>query len=120
LSWRYRMSRDDHQNDQGYYKQRFELAFYSCQSQFQYEYLLTKMIYKIDYSLMGQMQSVGHIQIGRHRSHQIENFGTIYVTYSLLGRILTIDGRECGYKGWFSPLLSIGNMPVSLDRSGWQ
>jgi hypothetical protein len=77
------------------------------------------MIYKIDYSLMGQMQSVGHLSIGRNGSYQIESFGTIFVTYNLLGRISTIDGRECGYKGWFSPLLSIGDIPISLKKPMW-
>jgi hypothetical protein len=77
------------------------------------------MIYKIDYSLMGMMQSVGHLSIRRNSSYQIESFGTIYVTYNLLGRISTIDGRECGYRGWFSPLLSIGDIPISLEKPRW-
>jgi hypothetical protein len=80
------------------------------------------MIYKIDYSLMGTMQSVGHLSIRRGKSYEIESFGTISVTYSdnMLGRrVLTIDGRECGYKGWFSPLLSIGDIPISLKKPRW-
>jgi hypothetical protein len=77
------------------------------------------MIYKIDYSLMGWMQSIGNISIGRNSSAQIESFGTIYATYNLLGRVLTIDGRECAYKGWFSPLLSIGDIPISLEKPIW-
>ncbi|WP_309736847.1 hypothetical protein [Chamaesiphon sp. OTE_75_metabat_556] len=77
------------------------------------------MIYKVDYSLMGWMQSVGHISIGRNSSYQIESFGTIYVVYDLLGRVSTIDGRECGYRGWFSPLLSIGDIPISLEKPRW-
>jgi hypothetical protein len=77
------------------------------------------MIYKIDYSLMGTMQSVGHISIRRGKSYDIESFGTISVTYNLLGRVSTIDGRECGYKGWFSPLLSIGDIPISLKKPIW-
>jgi hypothetical protein len=77
------------------------------------------MIYKIDYSLMGWMQSVGHISIGRNSSDQIESFGTIYVTYNLFGRVLTIDGRECVYKGWLSSLLSIGDIPISREKPIW-
>jgi hypothetical protein len=77
------------------------------------------MIYKIDYSLMGVMQSVGHLSIGRKSSDRIESFGTIYVAYNLLGRVSTIDGRECSYKGWFSPLLSIGDIPISLKKPMW-
>jgi hypothetical protein len=30
---------------------------------------------------------------------------------------LTIDGRECGYSGWFSPILSIGDIRVSREKS---
>jgi hypothetical protein len=77
------------------------------------------MIYKIDYSLMGWMQSIGDISIGRNSSHKLESVGTIYITYNLFGRVLTIDGRECGYSGWFSPILSVGDIPVSWEKSKW-
>jgi hypothetical protein len=78
------------------------------------------MIYKIDYSLMGVMQSVGHLSIGRGSSYRIESFGTIYVAYNLLGRVLTIDGRECVYKGWLSAkILSIGDIPIRWEKPIW-
>jgi hypothetical protein len=77
------------------------------------------MIYKIDYSLMGTMQSVGHLSIRRGKSYEIESFGTIDVTYNLLGIVSTIDGRECVYRNWVSPLLSIGDIPISLEKPRW-
>jgi hypothetical protein len=81
------------------------------------------MIYKIDYSLMGTMQSVGHLSIRRGKSYEIESFGTIDVTYgdNMLGRrVRTIDGRECVYKKWFSiNVLSIGDIPISWSKPIW-
>jgi hypothetical protein len=68
---------------------------------------------------MGWMQSIGNISIGRNSSCKLESIGTIYITYNLFGRVLTIDGRECSYSGWFSSILSIGDIPVSWEQSKW-
>lgn len=77
------------------------------------------MIHKIDYTFMGTMQSIGILPIRRSSGLRIDSIGSIDITYNIFGRVLTIDSRECTYNGWFSPMISIGEISIHREKYKW-